>query len=78
MDERRALAEPLGQLQTFKIILDETTNKITSTIVVVGGGGSAATRGIERQDGLAAAQASCDQVGLGGRRDVADLDAVPR
>jgi hypothetical protein len=50
-------------LQTFKIILDETTNKITSTIVSSAGGGAAATRGIERQDGLAGVQGSCDQSG---------------
>jgi hypothetical protein len=50
-------------LQTFKIILDETTNKITETIVSSADGGSAATRGIERQDGLAGVQGSCDQPG---------------
>jgi hypothetical protein len=50
-------------LQTFKIILDETTNKITATIVSSADGGSSATRGIERQDGLAGVQGSCDQSG---------------
>jgi hypothetical protein len=52
-----------ASLQTFKIILAETTNKITTTIVSSAGGGAAATRGIERQDGVAGFAGSCDQAG---------------
>jgi hypothetical protein len=52
-----------SQNQTFKAILDETTNKITTTIVATSGGGSSATRGIEDQNGTSGVQASCNQAG---------------
>jgi hypothetical protein len=48
---------------TFKVILDETTNKITSTIVSCTDGGASATRGVQRADGLAGVLASCDVPG---------------
>jgi len=49
-----------GIFTSFKIILDETTNLITSTIISSGSGGSGATRGIENQAGTAGTQASCN------------------
>jgi hypothetical protein len=48
-----------GSLQSFKIILDETTNKITSSIISSMDGGASATRGIEDQGGNTGTQASC-------------------
>jgi hypothetical protein len=48
---------------TFKIILDETTNTITSTIVSSGDGGVGATRGVENQAGTGGTQASCNAAG---------------
>jgi hypothetical protein len=45
----------------FKIILDEGTNKITSTIITSGNGGSSATRGVENSAGNGGTQASCSQ-----------------
>ena len=61
--------------QSFKIILDETTNKITSTIITAGEGGLNATRGVENQTGIAGVSASCNTAGLGRRRHVADVHA---
>ena len=49
--------------QTFKIILDETTNVVTSTIIASIGGGASASRGIERQDGRFGLQASLNAPG---------------
>jgi len=49
--------------QSFKIILDETTNKITSTIITTGEGGLNATRGVENQTGLSGVSASCNAPG---------------
>src|SRR4029078_4179280 len=36
-----------GQLESFKIILDETTNKITSTIIASASGGISASRRVQ-------------------------------
>jgi hypothetical protein len=52
-----------ASLQNFKVILDETSNVITSTILSSAGGGLAATRGIERQDGFAGITVSCNTAG---------------
>jgi hypothetical protein len=52
-----------SSLQSFKIILDETTNVITTSIISSAAGGSSATRGIEDPLGNTGVQASC---GTGG------------
>jgi hypothetical protein len=52
-----------GVLESFKVILDETSNKITSSINSSIGAGSSATRGVENQTGTAAVQASCNSAG---------------
>jgi hypothetical protein len=50
-------------LENFKIILNETTNVITTTIISSMGGGASATRGVESQSGAFAMPASCNQAG---------------
>jgi hypothetical protein len=52
-----------GIFQSFKIILDETSNLITSTIISSGDGGVAATRGVENGTGTFGTQASCNVAG---------------
>jgi hypothetical protein len=52
-----------SNVQNFKIILDETTNVITTTIISSMAGGSSATRGIENASGSAGTQASCNTGG---------------
>jgi hypothetical protein len=52
-----------GSLQSFKVILDETSNKITSTIISSADGGASATRGIENATGTTGVQASCNTPG---------------
>jgi hypothetical protein len=49
--------------ENFKLILDETTNKITSTIVASAGGGASSTRGLERFDGFSGVFGSFDTPG---------------
>lgn len=51
------------QTENFQIILDETTNKITSTIIASGTGGAGATRGIQDQNGGNAYPVSCNVTG---------------
>ena len=63
-------------LETFKIILDETTNKITTTIISATAGGASATRGIENHDGDDGDAGVMQHRGLRGREHVADLHAV--
>jgi hypothetical protein len=52
-----------GASQSFKVILHETTNAMTSTIVASADGGAGATRGIEDLAGGLATQGSCNQAG---------------
>ena len=52
-----------SQLESFQIILDEGTNKISSTIVATSQGGSSATRGIENDAGTDGIQASMNSPG---------------
>jgi hypothetical protein len=53
----------LSGAENFKIILDETTNKITSTIIASAAGGSSATRGVEVFDGFSGVPGSFNTPG---------------
>jgi hypothetical protein len=52
-----------GTIENFKIILDETTNLITTSILSSAAGGLDATRGIQDPTGATATQASCNAAG---------------